>query len=108
MWLVRTNLFPIAAFLKGDTKRDGDSGDDPWADAPDPRFGSPVELSRRDTRGLLNLIGVGKTLSRKRIATEEAPPALLQIEPAGSFGIRGGECGDVRPAKRRSQHCYGC
>ena len=34
MWLVRTNLFPIAAFLKGDKKRVGDSGDDPWAVDP--------------------------------------------------------------------------
>ncbi len=44
---------------------------------PDPRVGSPIELSGRDTRGLLNLIRVGKALPRKGIATEKAPPALL-------------------------------
>ena len=36
----------------------------------------------RDARGLLNLIGIGKTLSSERIAAEEAPPAFLQIQPA--------------------------
>ena len=50
--------------------------------APDPRFGSPVELSGRDASGLRNLIGVGKALSSQRIAAEEAPPALLQVQPA--------------------------
>ena len=53
---------------------------------PDPRFGSPVELSGRDARGLLNLIRVGKALSSQGIAAEEAPPALLQVKPAGAFG----------------------
>jgi len=53
---------------------------------PDPRFGSPVELSGRDASGLLNLIRVGETLTRQGIATEQSPPALLQIEPAGSGG----------------------
>jgi hypothetical protein len=54
--------------------------------APDPRFGSPVELSGSDASGLRNLIGVGKTLSSQRIAAEEAPPALLQVEPARPSG----------------------
>ena len=54
--------------------------------SPDPRVGSPVELSGRDARGLLNLVGIGKALSSQRIAAEEAPPALLQVEPAGSGG----------------------
>ena len=31
--------------------------------SPHPRFGSQIELSGRDASGLLNLIGVGKTLS---------------------------------------------
>ena len=44
--------------------------------SPDPRVGSPVELSGGDPRGLLNLIGVGKALSSQGIAAEEAPPAL--------------------------------
>jgi hypothetical protein len=52
---------------------------------PDPRVGAPVELSGRDARGLLNFISVGKTLSRKRIAAEEPPPAFLEVQPAGSF-----------------------
>ena len=53
---------------------------------PDPRFGSPVELSGRDASGLLNLIRVGKALSSQGIAAEEAPPALLQVKPASSSG----------------------
>ena len=52
---------------------------------PDPRVGSPVELSGRDASSLLNLIRVGKALPGESIAAEEAPPALLQVEPAGSF-----------------------
>src|SRR6266852_5701418 len=54
--------------------------------SPDPWIGSQIELSGRDAGGLLNLIGIGKALSRKSITTEEAPPALLQVEPAGSLG----------------------
>ncbi len=53
---------------------------------PNPWVGSQIELSGRDASGLLNLIGVGKTLSSQGIAPEEAPPALLQVEPAGSLG----------------------
>jgi len=52
--------------------------------SPDPRVGAPVELRSRDTRGLFDFLGIGKTLPGKGIAAEEAPPALLQIEPAGS------------------------
>src|SRR2546430_9267803 len=54
--------------------------------SPDPRFGSPVELSGRDASGLLNLIRVGKALSSQSIAAEEAPPALLQVKPACPSG----------------------
>ncbi len=53
---------------------------------PDPRVGSPVELSCRDASGLLNLIRVGETLSSQSIATEEPPPAFLQVEPARPSG----------------------
>jgi len=53
---------------------------------PDPRFGASVELSCRDTSSLLNLIRVGKTLSSQSIASEEPPPALLQVEPARPSG----------------------
>src|SRR5215470_12354335 len=52
--------------------------------SPDPGLGTPVELLRRDASGLLDLFGVGKALPGKRIAAKEAPPALLQIEPARS------------------------
>jgi hypothetical protein len=54
--------------------------------SPHPGFGSQIELSGRNASGLLNLIGIGKALPRKGITTEEAPPALLQVKPAGSFG----------------------
>jgi hypothetical protein len=52
---------------------------------PDPGGGSPIELSGRDASGLLNLIRGGKALPRQRIASEEAPPALLQVQPTGSL-----------------------
>jgi hypothetical protein len=52
---------------------------------PDPRLGAPIELSGGDARGLLNRVGVGETLSSQGIATEEPPPAFLEVQPAGSF-----------------------
>jgi hypothetical protein len=52
--------------------------------SPDPGLGSPVELRRRNTGGLLDLLGIGKTLPGERIAAEEPPPALLQIQPTRS------------------------
>lgn len=52
--------------------------------APDPGLGAPIELSGGEAGGLLNLIGIGKALPGEGITTEEAPPALLQIEPTGS------------------------
>ena len=54
--------------------------------SPDPWFGSPIELSGSHVHHSLDLVGIGKTLSRERIATGEAPPALLQVEPTGTFG----------------------
>jgi hypothetical protein len=53
----------------------------PGRASPDPGFGPQIELSSGDAGGLLNLLGVGKALFGKRITSEEAPPALLQIEP---------------------------
>ena len=53
--------------------------------SPDPRLGSPVELSDRDTCGLFHLISIGKALSSQGIAPEQAPPALLQVQPTGTF-----------------------
>ena len=54
--------------------------------SPDPGFGPQIELSGRDTGGLLDLLGIGKTLTSERITAEEAPPALLEIEPASPGG----------------------
>jgi hypothetical protein len=51
---------------------------------PDPGFGPPVELLGGDAGGLLDLLGIGEALPDKSIAAEEAPPPLLQIEPARS------------------------
>ena len=51
---------------------------------PDPGFSSSVELLGSDARGLLDLFGGGLALPGKRIPAKEAPPALLQIEPARS------------------------
>ncbi len=54
--------------------------------SPDPRFGSPIELCCGHLHRLLNLISISKALPSERITSEEAPPALLQIEPASPFG----------------------
>ncbi len=54
--------------------------------SPDPWFGPQVELSSRDAGSLLDFLRIGKALPSQRIAAEEAPPALLQIEPARSGG----------------------
>lgn len=45
-----------------------------------------VELLGRHLHRAFNLTGVSKTLSSERITTEETPPALLEIEPAGALG----------------------
>jgi hypothetical protein len=55
---------------------------------PDPRFSSSVELSCRDASGLLNLIRVGETLTRQGIATEQSPPALLQVGSTPCYRAR--------------------
>ncbi|EFH88887.1 hypothetical protein Krac_10393 [Ktedonobacter racemifer DSM 44963] len=54
--------------------------------SPDPRFGSPIELRRGDAHRSLDLMSIGKTLASEGIASEEAPPPFLQIEPTGAFG----------------------
>ncbi len=58
----------------------------PSRTSPNPRLGASIELCGSDTGGLLNLLGVSKTLPGERITAEEAPPALLQIEPTSSGG----------------------
>jgi hypothetical protein len=54
--------------------------------SPDPRFGSPIELRCGHLHCLFNLISISKALPSERIASEEAPPALLKIKPASPFG----------------------
>ena len=51
---------------------------------PDPRFGPQIELLGGNARGLLDLLGIGKTLASQRIAAEKTPPALLQVQPTRS------------------------
>ena len=60
-----------------------------------PRFGRPspypgsrpvVELDGCHLHGSFNLIGIGKTLASEGIASKEAPPAFLEIEPACTLG----------------------
>ncbi len=56
-----------------------------WS-SPDPRFGSVIELHSNHLHGPFDLTSIGKTLARQGIATEESPPALLEIEPTRPFG----------------------
>ncbi len=58
----------------------------PGRTSPDPGLGAPIELSGGDAGRLLDFLGIGKTLPGERITAEEAPPALLQIEPTGASG----------------------
>ena len=53
---------------------------------PDPGLSPQVELPGGDAGGLLDLIGIGKALPSQSIAAEQAPPALLQVQPARTFG----------------------
>src|SRR5437588_7021238 len=53
---------------------------------PDPGLGVCIELHGRDAGGLLDLLGIGKALPGQRIAAEEPPPALLEVEPTRSRG----------------------
>ena len=50
--------------------------------SPDPGLGPPVELRGGDTGSLFDLLGIGKTLPGQCVPAKQAPPALLQIEPA--------------------------
>jgi len=53
---------------------------------PDPGFGPVVELLGRHLHCSFNLLSIGKALASKGITTEQAPPPLLEIEPARAFG----------------------
>ncbi len=78
--------------------------------SPDPRLGSPVELSGRDTCGLFHLISIGKALSSQGIAHAQRPihpgflgtPAVVQPRfdavPTGRPASRWREgAGNYRP-----------
>jgi hypothetical protein len=54
--------------------------------SPDPGFGSPVELGCGHTGRLRDFLGIGKALAGEGITPEQAPPALLEIQPARSRG----------------------
>src|SRR5260370_11082348 len=58
----------------------------PGRTSPDPGLSSQIELSSSDTGGLLDLLRVGEGLPGKGMAAEEAPAALLQIEPTWPGG----------------------
>ena len=53
--------------------------------APDPGCGATVELLGRQTRRLVDLVGIGEGVSGERFPTEDPPPPLLQVQPAGTF-----------------------
>lgn len=53
---------------------------------PDPGLGPVVELLGRHLHGSFNLLSIGKALASKGITAEQAPPSLLEIEPARAFG----------------------
>ena len=50
--------------------------------SPHPGLGAVVELLGGDSPRLLDLGRIRKALARQGVTTEEAPPALLQIQPA--------------------------
>jgi len=54
--------------------------------SPHPRLGSVIELRSSNLHRALDLTSIGKALTSKGISPEQAPPALLEIEPTGSFG----------------------
>src|SRR5436190_22288658 len=54
--------------------------------APDPGPGAGVELGGGDPGGVGELVGVGEFLPGQRLAPEDPPPALLQVQPAGALG----------------------
>src|SRR5512144_3393915 len=50
--------------------------------APDPGFGAGVELGGGDPGGVVDLVRVGEGLAGQGGLAEQAPPALLKVEPA--------------------------
>src|SRR5919197_1159969 len=60
-----------------------------WWAAPHPWAGAGVESAGRDPGGQGDLLRGGKRLPGKRLAANQPPPALLEVEPAGPFGDEG-------------------
>lgn len=52
---------------------------------PHPRLGTTVQLLRRNLGRVFDLVSVCEGLSGKCLASEQTPPGLLQIQPAGTF-----------------------
>src|SRR5258706_3951296 len=61
-----------------------------WWAAPDPGFGPGIEVFGRHPCCQIELLGVGEGLAGERLAAEEAPPAFLQVQPAGPRRDRDG------------------
>src|SRR6266536_172179 len=60
-----------------------------WRAAPHPRAGTGVEPTGRNLGRERDLARVGEGLPGQRLAAEQPPPALLQVEPAGPLGDEG-------------------
>lgn len=56
--------------------------------SPDPGLGPRVELRGSYAPSQVHLARIGKALTSQRVATKEPPPALLEIKPAGPFGMK--------------------
>ncbi len=54
--------------------------------SPDPGLGATIQLPGGQDRGSLDLRMVGEALPSESIPPEYPPPALNEIEPAGTFG----------------------
>src|SRR6266508_1807017 len=60
-----------------------------WRAAPHPRAGTVVEPTGRHTSRERDLARVGEGLPGQRLAAEQPPRALLQLQPAGPLGDEG-------------------
>src|SRR4051812_17503718 len=53
---------------------------------PDPGLGAGIALLRGHVGGALKLLAISKCLPGERGTAENAPPGLLQVQPAGPDG----------------------
>src|SRR5215207_4973833 len=65
------------------------AGDDELPIRSHPLAGTGVELAGRHAGGQGDLLRGGKGLSGKGLAAKQPPPALLEIQPAGTLGDEG-------------------